>query len=458
MSCPICCETWSKKVKECKCHYCDFVACVPCMEQYLVTSYSDPKCMNTDCKHGWTVDYLYSVMPKTFMTGPYKKHREVILYDREVAMLQATQPHVENILNKERLTEEIEALKLERNKISTAIMLKTEELDATRYFGMASRTVVSKSEYVGRCSQADCLGFISSASFSCGLCNTGYCKKCFVPVPKGEEEEHEEREEGQEEEERHKCKEEDIQTYKLIKSDTKPCPTCATLIFRISGCSQMFCTECKSVWDWNTGRVEQNENAMHNPHYYDWLVANGGRQAVAAAAPQAAGQCGANRITFNIVNEFIKDMSKVEKEFVYSVYRTVNHYKNMHQEVDPPTLFDKNLDLRIRYLRNDLTVDKLKSMVQIREKAVNKKREVRQILLAFSEATIDILVVMTTLPHKNKPIKLREFKIKFDNIMGYTKTALANVKKMYNCTVDDVFMQVYGHPETGIRVGAGASV
>ena len=40
----------------------------------------------------------------------------------------------------------------------------------------------------------------------------------------------------------------------LIKKETVKCPNCATPIYKISGCDQMWCTSCNIAFNWRTGR------------------------------------------------------------------------------------------------------------------------------------------------------------------------------------------------------------
>lgn len=122
--------------------------------------------------------------------------------------------------------------------------------------------------YIQGCPSKDCRGLIEKKTFKCSLCDIKICKKCRVEKTS--------KSEGKEEEGKpssskikHECKKEDLESVALIKSDSKPCPKCATAIFKISGCSQMFCTNCHIAFDWNSGRIDNG--TIHNPHYFEFL-------------------------------------------------------------------------------------------------------------------------------------------------------------------------------------------
>ena len=66
----------------------------------------------------------------------------------------------------------------------------------------------------------------------------------------------------------HVCKKEDLETAQLLAKNTKPCPKCSMGIFKISGCSQMYCISCHTAFCWNTGKII-NKN-IHNPHYFEY--------------------------------------------------------------------------------------------------------------------------------------------------------------------------------------------
>jgi hypothetical protein len=67
----------------------------------------------------------------------------------------------------------------------------------------------------------------------------------------------------------HVCNPDDVSSARLIREETKPCPTCTTRIYKIDGCDQMWCIECKTAFSWKSGEIVNGK--IHNPHYYEYL-------------------------------------------------------------------------------------------------------------------------------------------------------------------------------------------
>ena len=385
--CPLCCNDWigekTKDLVRCTCPYCEFAVCEGCTKTYVLSSPNDPRCMNPDCGHDWSVNHVYNMLPSSFIKGAYKTKREDLLYDREIAMMQATQYYVNHNL----------------------------------YELQQARPMIATIVFIGRCSSGECKGYINAIGCKCGLCATKYCDKCMSVSDN-----------------KHVCNPDDVATCKLLKKDTKPCPTCATPIFRTEGCSQMFCTQCNVVFDWFTMKIEQDENRMHNPYYYAWR-AGGGGVAVAAVDPadvvcQEGDQIiPLSRFIAKIKKSSMSNHDKLTTLTVHRVLSSVKHIDIPHVELREIPVFQKNIDLRIRYLKNEVDIKRFKALLQMREKAANKKKEIWQILSAFHSAGQDLM---------NEKSIDTTFVIKFKRLFKYTCEALEGVSKRYTCKVPDL--------------------
>ena len=64
--------------------------------------------MNNDCSKEWTRKFLVENFTKKFVTDDWKKNIEKVLFDREKALLPATQGVVEQRKDKVRIKKEIE--------------------------------------------------------------------------------------------------------------------------------------------------------------------------------------------------------------------------------------------------------------------------------------------------------------------------------------------------------------
>ena len=111
---------------------------------------------------------------------------------------------------------------------------------------------VTKPSILMPCEKCDGLVVVYHKRCYCSNCQTDYCSKC-----------------GKEKLEDHECDENDVADFAVIKSATKPCPKCGVRIQRSEGCSQMFCVNCHTGFDWNTGELITHN--FHNPHRMEWL-------------------------------------------------------------------------------------------------------------------------------------------------------------------------------------------
>lgn len=265
MSCNICCEKYNKSINACvTCEIgnCGFQACKTCVRTYLLGTTSDPHCMN--CKNGWSTKFLVDNLNRTFVENDYKKHRKNLLVERQISRT----PELMNLVERTRVLkekdEELKELIIKQKEVKKQL----EEINRQVYnkrieinrIGEGTDSSESRKKFIMPCPGDDCKGYLSS-QYKCEVCKLFTCPDCFEII-------------GYTKNDEHICKEDNIKTAELIKKDTKGCPKCGVRISKISGCDQMWCTECKVAFSWNSGKIILS-GPIHNPHYYNYLKENG---------------------------------------------------------------------------------------------------------------------------------------------------------------------------------------
>ena len=417
MSCQVCTEKFTTALRrKINCSFCDFSGCSQCHQRYLLGSSEYAHCMS--CRKGWTREILHREFTDAFVNKAYKQHREDVLYDRERSLMPETQPYVENArrvmvyiaqqtsLRAERdrlnvLTHQLQNAdlnlmgkdtwddaRIERHRRVTEIVKQvvglTHDISFIEYaVGVLrnSNPSTEKRKFVRACPANGCRGFLSTA-WKCGLCEVKVCSKCHEIKGENEDE--------------HMCDPNNVATAEMLSRDSKTCPKCAAMIFKIAGCDQMYCTQCHTAFSWRTGRVEQG--VIHNPHYYEYMRQNGTLQRNPGDV-----LCGGlpNHTTFiNIVR--VMYTAEIQRNILNYKYQNVLHIQHggvMHRYRETGVL--EGRDLRIKFMLGSLSEDEFKRKLQQREKSDNKKREIREVLEMYTTVCTDIFQRMVQTPNVN---------------------------------------------------------
>lgn len=251
------------------------------------------------------------------------------------------------------------------------------------YDGRAAPAAPERREFIMKCPDDGCRGFLSSA-YKCGTCNKYACSKCLVVF-------------GAEKDGAHECNKDTLESVKAIKSETRPCPKCGTRIFKVEGCDQMMCTmgDCNTAFSWNTGKIEVGR--IHNPHYYEWLRRTGG-----GAAPREPGDipCGGipdywsvfGRLSYTgLPNSVISDVAECHRNLLDLADVRMRSFPGR-----APANVNKDAD--VDYLMGTLDEAGWCRQLELTEAKWKRKRENYQILQMAVEATADLfreLVRMT---------------------------------------------------------------
>ena len=402
--------------------------------------------MQPSCNKPWTRKFMVSAMSSSFMNKAYRDHIERLFFEKEQALLPATQPLVERIMEEESIRNRIRSLDEERRAFEARMkpLYDACYADLNHHNARVAAPEKERRQFIRRCGDGDCRGFLSTA-WKCGLCHKQTCKECLVCKTPTE---------GDEEEEQHICNPDNVETAKLLLQDSKPCPKCATLIFKIDGCDQMWCTQCHTAFSWIRGTVETQ---IHNPHYYEWLR----RQSANGEIPRQPGDgvChnrALNQMIVPLYRNEVFDLPMYSR-LSYMV-RMVIHIREVEVprfRVDPVL---NNEQLRIKYMRGFINDAEFKKYLQRDHKKYEKNREIANILTLYVDTATDIIIRARTMMDqvsaevsKNSPHRNRELRKSINDILDevlllvdYINECLEDVAKIYGC----VYMYIEKAPGT----------
>ncbi len=444
--CEVCCETFNlSNHRRVKCPYCPFNACVSCVEKYTLDSADDPHCMA--CRKRWNREILCDNMSIKFINKTLKSRREELLFERERSLMPATQVHVETEKKKRyyeglhaRGNGKVRSLQIQRAACSAlnlavlaAEMGVTTEFDSmiererrTCEFEKQIREIeidmkywifcrdawarpqpaAERRRFVRACPYGDCKGFLSTA-WKCGLCENWACPEC-----------HEVK--GLEKDVPHQCDPNSVATAKMLEKDSRNCPKCAALIFKIEGCDQMWCTQCHTPFSWQRGVIEAGR--VHNPHYYDYMRARGTLEREPGDVP-----CGGLPGWQQVIRAFVNHTPTAE---IAAIHRMYGHIQYIVMTRYVTNAIEDNRDIRIRFMIGDFTGEVFKKKLQQREKARQKKTEVRQVLEMYQTVTVDLMQAF--IQHKVIATVSEEFR----RLREHVNTELRAISRRYtNCAI-----------------------
>ena len=356
--CSVCCTNRMTPSRIITCASCEFTCCRDCVERYVLSSADDPHCMS--CKVELPRDAFAQLMTKRFMNTTYRDYRQEQLYQRELALMPSSQPYVEQELQRRRNEKMLDSMLVERNNLKR----KLRELENACYTVRENMTPpVAKREFVHRCANNGCKGFLSTA-WKCSVCSEYTCQDCGAVCRHG-----------------HECNADDKASFELIKKDSRRCPGCAAYIFKIDGCNQMWCTACHCAFDFRTGRKINGQ--IHNPHAIDFLRRRGTGGRDMADVP-----CG-GRPGFGDLQRITSDRPTLMR--LSELLRMINHIDDVEMPRYASNDVNRNVSLRVKYCLNEIDADDLKAELNKREKRDEKRRAFRLVLEMLLTVASDML-------------------------------------------------------------------
>ena len=353
MDCNVCCDKYNNSNRSLvRCNYCQFDACRACTQTFLLNKVHIPSCMN--CSREWSREFVDDNFTKKFINGELKKHREKILFEKE----QCNLPHAQNYIH----------LENERNGICRKIhqlylQIRDCRQEEATISNQMQRGEFTRRKFIRKCPHEGCRGFLSS-QWKCDVCENWTCPDCNEVKGPNKICDHE-------------CDPQNVETATLLKKDTKSCPNCGILIFKISGCAQMWCTECNTAFDWASLRIIRTQ--IHNPHFFEARRRAGVNLRDLTDIP-CGGLPSKREIAMKISPEHYKEIlqggGKVgphDRPFMHGILYIVDcvcHLNGLNPPREP-----NNLTLRVEYLKKEISQERLNFQLQVRDKKYQKKKE-----------------------------------------------------------------------------------
>ena len=438
--CDICCDPFNKRDRRKIDCSCDTKACARCVKRYILDTTLNAHCMG--CKKAWDIEFLSTYLTKVFLNTEYKNKRQDLLLEREKSMLPETMPIAEKEKQCRSIRKEIAVLisknclmhstpiipeenetplvhlrktldrEIECNKVSCDIRF----LEYKIHYIRGGRNKVEARKFIRACPADDCRGFLST-QYKCGLCDIWVCPKCNEII-------------GNDKDAEHECTKENIESAEMIRKDTRPCPNCASQIFKIEGCDQMFCTVCHIAFSWRSGTIETGN--VHNPHYFEYLRRNGQpiprnpRDILCGGIPDASDISAKERLILG------PEYLLATKTFT-GIVRIYYHITDVDMiQLNPGQVVDRNRDMRIKYILGDFDDEYFKTELYKRERKINKDHDNLMVFEMYSRSLVDIVRRFME-PNINTVNKYYSLYDEYLRLTDYAVECFEKIAKRYSC-------------------------
>ena len=397
-TCPICIAKYNKSTCAKIVCACDSECCRTCAQTYLLSTIQEPHCMQ--CRNKWSLEFVKQNLGASFVNGALKEHQTKIITEKSLAKREELMPKAIEYKNDQNdkkkiaeIKEKMAVLKQQLNEyqdqineIENAKRIRNGEEPYYRagFFrrnhhllrndigGGAAPEPKPKPEpepkqkFIMPCQNANCNGMLNN-KYCCELCDKKTCSKCLEV-----------------ESEDHKCNPDSVESAKLLRNSTKPCPKCGTRISKIDGCDQMWCVECKTAFSWNKGTIETTY--IHNPHYFEYMRKNNievARNPYDTRIDNHVIRCETRRDrALRFLNRFQTETKRKISEFI----RYVNHIQastiaDLNTSIETKT--NNVQPIEIRYLIGELTKEELSEKLMANHKYILKDQAFKDIYSAI---------------------------------------------------------------------------
>lgn len=442
VECPVCLEAYNDHGRRrVTCFACKKSVCRACAGQSIVTNTDQaPQCIH--CKCELTRAFIYENLGRTFVEGRLRRHRKHLLLQSEEARVPETMALVPSY-------REMLRTKSEWKRRPTVATRRAMQQANTEYWrqrhdqfgGEGNRSARERVQFTRRCPKEGCRGFLDR-SWHCPVCDELTCRHCheFVGDARAMRE--------------HTCDPQTRLSAEAIEKETRNCPSCAVAIYKISGCDQMWCTQCHIAFSWRTGR--RVHGRVHNPHFFEWQRNQAPEEQAIPRQVDVGGVPPTYVITtclrsaiFNM-NQARSSTSTRSKN-VAALY--INHFRTTFESFIHLTYHDiENLrisiaqasnhtDARLKYLVGETTRKQFTTLLLRRNNRLSVRREELHVLELVSTVVTGMLQSVAQSP-RNTIHELVCCTQKIQQILRFANERFDEISRLYGGC------EIYMFPET----------
>ena len=410
INCEICDCNFNKTTRRrISCFGCDLTYCYSCLKNFMKTIDNELYCMG--CKSLLSISFIKEYTPKSFIRNELKDLHDKVFFEQQKSLLPSSVHLVEIENEKERLRKENKNILQKIHELRLEINLLYKKRGDNLEIINKGKVSVKKKDYKFKCQTENCRGFLSE-DFDCAVCKTKFCKDCLNPM-----------------EEEHKCNPDDVESFKLIRRQTKPCPGCGTRVQKSEGCNHMWCTKpgCETGFDWKTGKKIANSQNT-NPYYYEWTRKN----KITTRNPGDV-RCGGIPFPHTILANLKNKGYVVDNQLnFFQICQCVNHIITIEL---PYYLDDGDKDellsqYRVMYLMKKITEERWKEYIFADKKHFDKKRDIYNVLQTLTETMTDFLITLSR--RESTEDEIINVLTSIEKIREYTNKQFRSLLDVYN--------------------------
>lgn len=378
MECNICTEKYNLTTRKKIVCNCDFECCLKCIKTYHNENKKEPNCMN--CNKLWTYEIMKNQLGESFIKNVYKEIKKEDLYKTELVLIPETQKKIE-------MLDKVKIINDEINELKRLIALKEEQIENIYQEFYDNKRKEHKIIENIKCQTENCVGFLNENGF-CSCCLETTCKRCLEKKQDG-----------------HECDKNIIESLKIIRKDSKKCPKCNIMIYKIDGCDQIFCTQCKILFDWKTLQIDTGIG--HNPHYLEYMRENN-----LLERDQNEIRCGRELDIHLLIAMYRKN--KINEEF-FRIAQNAIHLEHVDLRKYRNNVYDNNLLYREKLIRKEINIEEFKDKIYNNYQLQLKKQEIYNILSTFIRCFTELIYnlrdtdTMTLKETIEQTIKLKDY-------------------------------------------------